>query len=139
MAVTSGASQSIGSLTDGAVNSFPSPVQITTSWDLDTQFRTVRLYAYFATPNQALGNGYEYIPSSRVTARTNGSGAFAPFTGNGVSGAGTAGGSYLVFGEATNKKSHSRTDVLDLRIDLTGTTVSPGTYTGTMFLRAVTQ
>src|SRR6185312_4806375 len=53
--VGSGAVQSIPSLTDNAVNSFPTPVVITTSWDVNPgQTNTVNLMAYFSTPTQAL-------------------------------------------------------------------------------------
>ena len=54
---------------------------------------------------------------------------------------GTASASLTLFSETitgVNKKS-SRTIDLDLQLDLTGQTTTPGTYTGTLNLRAVTQ
>src|SRR2546426_7047329 len=65
--VTSGAVQSIPSLTDNALNNFPAPVVITTSWDVNPgQTNTVNLMAFFTTPAQALVGPATQIPSSRV-------------------------------------------------------------------------
>ena len=53
--IGSGAVQSIPSLTDNAVNPFPTPAVITTSWDVNPgQTNTVNLMAWFTTPAQAL-------------------------------------------------------------------------------------
>jgi hypothetical protein len=143
--VTSGAVQSIPSLTDNAVNSFPTPVVITTTWDVNPgQTNTVNLMAYFSTPAQALTGGTTQIPSSRVLGRmtTGLPVAFTAITQNAVGGVGTAGGSLKLFAQnisGPNKKS-SRTDNLNLQIDLVGfPTLAPGTYSGTLNLRAVTQ
>jgi hypothetical protein len=143
--VTSGAVQSIPSLTDNAVNGFPSPVVITTSWDVNPgQTNTMNLMAYFTTPAQALVGPGSPIPSSRVLGRvlTGLPVAFTPITQNPVGGIGTAGGSlrlYSVNISGPIKKS-SRTDNLDLQINLVGfPTLAPGLYTGTLNLRVVTQ
>jgi hypothetical protein len=143
--VGSGAVQSIPSLTDNAVNSFPTPVVITTSWDVNPgQTNTVNLMAYFSTPTQALVGGTTQIPSSRVLGRmtTGLPVAFTAITQNAVGGIGTAGGSLRLFSlniSGANKKA-SRTDNLDLQLDLVGfPTLAPGLYTGTLNLRAVTQ
>jgi predicted NBD/HSP70 family sugar kinase len=143
--VTSGAVQSIPSLTDNAVNNFPSPVVITTGWDVNPgQTNTVNLIAYFTSPAQALSGGATQIPSSRVLAQmtTGLPVAFTAITQNAVGGVGTAGGSLRLFAQnisGPNKKS-SRTDNLNLQINLVGfPTLAPGTYSGTLNLRAVTQ
>jgi hypothetical protein len=143
--VTSGAVQSIASLTDNAVNNFPTPVVITTGWDVNPgQTNTVNLIAYFTTPAQALSGGSTQIPSSRVLGRmtTGLPVAFTAITQNAVGGVGTAGGSLRLFAQnitGANKKT-SRTDNLDLEINLVGfPTLAPGTYSGTLNLRAVTQ
>ncbi|HET9726145.1 MAG TPA: hypothetical protein VFP28_04455 [Gemmatimonadales bacterium] len=143
--VTSGAVQSIASLTDNAVNNFPTPVVITTGWDVNPgQTNTVNLMAYFTTPAQALSGGSTQIPSSRVLGRmtTGLPAAFTAITQNAVGGVGTAGGSLRLFAQnitGANKKT-SRTDNLDLEINLVGfPTLAPGTYSGTLNLRAVTQ
>src|SRR4051812_20426755 len=55
VAVTSGAVQTIAGVTDNAVNTFPSPVAIQTTWNvIPGQTNTVTLVAYFAVPAQAL-------------------------------------------------------------------------------------
>jgi hypothetical protein len=67
---------------------------------------------------------------------------FTPITQNPVGGIGTAGGSLQLYSvpiSGANKKS-SRTDNLDLQLDLVGFPVlRPGTYNGTLNLRVVTQ
>ena len=145
LVVTSGAVQSIASLTDNAVNSFPAPVVLTTSWDLHPgKTNTMSLMAYFTTPTQALVGPGTSIPSSRVLGRmsTGLPVTFTPITRNPVGGIGTAGGSLQLYSvpiSGANKKS-SRTDNLDLQLDLVGFPVlRPGTYNGTLNLRVVTQ
>jgi hypothetical protein len=143
--IGSGAVQSIPSLTDNALNPFPAPAVITTSWDVNPgQTSTVDLMAWFTTPAQALTGGSTQLPSSRVLGRvtTGLPVAFTAITQNAVGGIGTAGGSLRLFSQnisGTNKKA-SRTDNLELEIDLVGfPTLAPGTYTGTLNLQAVTQ
>ena len=143
--VTSGAVQSIPSLTDNAVNSFPAPVVITTAWDVNPgQTNTMNLMAYFTTPAQALVGPGAQIPSSRVLGRmtTGLPVAFTAITQNPVGGIGTAGGSLRLYSlniTGANKNS-SRTDNLDLQINLVGfPTLAPGLYSGTLNLRVVTQ
>jgi hypothetical protein len=143
--VGSGAVQTIASLTDNAVNSFPAPVVITTSWDVNPgQTSTVNLMAYFTAPAQALVGPTTQIPSSRVLGRmtTGLPVAFTAISQNAVGGIGTAGGSLRLFVQnitGANKKAN-RTDNLNLQIDLTGfPTLAPGLYSGTLNLRAVTQ
>jgi hypothetical protein len=143
--VTSGAVQSIPSLTDNAVNSFPAPVVVTTSWDVNPgQTNTVNLMAFFTTPAQALVGPGTQIPSSRVLGRmtTGLPVAFTAITQNAVGGIGTAGGSLRLFAQnisGPNKKA-SRTDNLNLQLNLVGfPTLAPGLYSGTLNLRAVTQ
>jgi hypothetical protein len=143
--VGSGAVQTIASLTDNAVNNFPTPVVITTSWDVQPgQTNAVNLMAYFTTPAQALVGPATQIPASRVLGRmtTGLPVAFTAITQNAVGGVGTAGGSLRLFAQnitGANKKA-SRTDNLNLQINLTGfPTLAPGLYSGTLNLKAVTQ
>jgi hypothetical protein len=116
---------------------------ITTQWNVNPgQTNTVDLMAYFTTPAQAL-IGPSAIPSSRVRGRmaTGLPVAFTPLSQNAVGGIGTAGGSLRLFSQnitGANKNS-SRTDNLELQLDLTGVNLTPGTYTGTLNIRAVTQ
>jgi hypothetical protein len=52
-----------------------------------------------------------------------------------------AGGSLQLFSQAVGAGSYfgTRTDQLDLRLDLTGTTTVAGDYTGTLNLQAIVQ
>lgn len=145
--VNSGGTQNIASITDNQVNPFPSAVNITTSWDINPSAAAVTLVGYFANAVSALSNGSFAIASSSVMGRVTTAGApgapasFTAFTQNAVGGVGTAGGSLTLFSETitgANKKSN-RTIDLELQLDLTGQTMTPGTYTGTLNLRAVTQ
>jgi hypothetical protein len=147
VAVNSGGTQSIASITDNATNNFPSSVNITTSWDINPSAASVSLVAYFSSAAAALTNGTFNIATSLMKGRVPTAGApgapasFTAFTQSAVGGVGTAGGSLTLFTETitgVNKKS-TRTIDLDLQLDLTGQTTTPGTYTGTLNLRAVTQ
>jgi hypothetical protein len=145
--VNSGGTQNISSITDGTTNDFPSSVNITTAWDVNPSAASVSLVGYFATPTAALTNGTFNIASSSVKGKVTTAGApgapatFTAFTNNAVGAVGTAGGSLTLFTETITgaNKSSSRTIDLALQLDLTGQTTTPGTYTGTLNLRAVTQ
>jgi len=145
--VNSGGTQNISSITDGTTNDFPSSVNITTAWDVNPSAASVSLVGYFATPTAALTNGTFNIASSSVKGKVTTAGApgapatFTAFTNNAVGVVGTAGGSLTLFTETITgaNKSSSRTIDLALQLDLTGQTTTPGTYTGTLNLRAVTQ
>jgi hypothetical protein len=129
----------LASITDGSnVNDF-TPVSLTTSWNL-TAGSAVRLIGWFATPAQALVNGTSFSPSSKVEGRV-GATAYAPFTGAALGGVGVAGGSLQLYSQAVGAGSFfgTRTDQLDLRLDLTGTTTLAGDYLGTLNLQAVVQ
>jgi hypothetical protein len=142
--VTSGAVQTIANVTDNAVNNFPTPVGIATSWDVNPgQTNTVSLIAYFTVPAQALV-GPTQIPSSRVLGRmtTGIPTTYTAMTQNGVGGVGSAGGSLQLFSEniGGSNKTASRNDNLDLQLNLVGfPTLAPGAYVGVLNLRAVTQ
>ncbi len=129
----------LASITDNSNANVFTPVGITTDWNL-TAGSSVRLIGWFATPAQALANGANFIPSSRVEGRVNAT-AFAPFTGAAVGGVGVAGGSLQLFSQAVAAGSFfgTRTDQLELRLDLTGATALAGDYTGTLNLQAVVQ
>jgi hypothetical protein len=129
----------LASITDNSnANNF-TPVSLTTAWNL-TGGLSVRLIGWFATPAQALVNGTDFIPSSKVEGRV-GATAYAPFSAAAVGGVGVAGGSLQLFSQAVAAGSYfgSRTDQLDLRLNLTGTTTIAGDYTGTLNLQAIVQ
>jgi hypothetical protein len=143
--VTSGAVQNIAAVVDNAVNSFPSPVVIQTTWSVNPgQTNTVNLVAYFSIPAQALVGGITQIPSSRVEGRmaTGIPTAFTAISQNAFGGVGTAGGCLRLFAVniSGGNKNASRTDNLDLQLNLVGfPTLPAGAYAGVLTLRAVTQ
>jgi hypothetical protein len=144
--IAAGSVQSIPSLTDNAVNDFPTPVTIQTQWDVNPgQVNSISLVAYFTTPSQALAGGTAQIPSSRVLGRmtTGLPTTYTPFTQAALAGVGTAGGSLVLFSDniiGTNKGILTRTDNLALQLDLAGFPDLPvGTYSGTLNIRAVAQ
>ena len=147
VSVTSGTVQTIAAVQDNTVNAFPTPVAITTEWDVQPgQTSSINLVAYFTTPAQAMTGGTVQIPSSRILGRmtTGLPTTFTPFTQAAVAGAGTAGGSLNLFvvgiGITGTNKQGTRTDNLDLQLNLVGfPDLSVGTYTGTMNIRAVAQ
>ena len=129
----------LASITDNSnANNF-SAVSLTTDWNL-TAGTSVNLVGWFATPAQALANGTSLIPSSRVEGRV-GAAAYAPFNGAGLGTVGVAGGSQVLFTQAVAPGSFfgTRTDQLDLRLNLAGTTTMAGDYTGTLNVQAIVQ
>ena len=145
VSIQSGAIQTIAGVTDNAINNFPAPVVIQTDWNVNPgQTNTVDLVAYFSIPAQAMIGGAVQIPSSRIQGRmaTGLPAAFTPMTQNAIGGVGSAGGSLALFSVsiAGANKNASRTDNLDLRLDLVGfPTLPAGAYTGVLNIRAVTQ
>jgi hypothetical protein len=145
VSLTAGLSRSIPSVTDNALNTFTGTTTIVTQWDLNPgQTGTVNLLAYFSTPAQAMTGGAVQIPSSRMLGRmtTGLPVAFTAFTQNGIGAVGTAGGSLRLFSVNISgpNKTFTRTDNLDLQLDLVGfPTLPPGTYSGTLNIRAITQ
>jgi hypothetical protein len=129
----------LASITDNSnANNFTA-VSLTTDWNL-TAGSSVRLVGWFATPAQALANGTNFIPSSKVEGRV-GAAAYAPFTAAAVGSVGVAGGSLQLFNQAVAAGTYfgTRTDQLDLRLNLIGTTTIAGDYTGTLNLQAIVQ
>ena len=140
LSVTPNASvATLANITDGSNANVFTPVSLTTAWNL-TAGSSVRLVGWFGTPAQALANGSDFIPSSKVEGRV-GAAAYAPFTGAPVGAVGVAGGSLQLFSQAVGAGTFfgTRTDQLDLRLDLTGTTTMAGDYTGTLNLQAIVQ
>jgi hypothetical protein len=151
LSITSGAVQSMPSFVDNAVNNFPTPVMIQTRWELNPgESIDLVIVGWFSTPAQALvAGGGSQIPSSRIkgkmtpgTAAQSWPAAFTAFTQNANSGVGTAGGSLSLLAASISggAGSKTRTDQLDLQLDLTGAAaLAPGTYTGTLNIQAVAQ
>ena len=145
VAVTSGAAQSIVGVVDNALNDFPAPVVIQTTWSVQPGLtNSVNLVAYFTLPAQAMVGVGTQIPSSRILGRmaTGLPVAYTSIAQNPVGGVGTAGGTLHLFTQniTGGNKSSSRIDNLDLRLNLVGfPTLAAGTYAGVLNLRAVTQ
>lgn len=147
ISVGAGATQSLSSVVDNAPNTFPSPVSITLTWDLHPSTGSVQVLGYFSNPAAAMTSGPVSIPSSWVKGRVMTAGAqsapatFTAFTQNGTGGVGTAGGSLLLFSQPIlgYSKTGTLTVDLDLQLDLTGRTLTPGSYSGTLNIRAVSQ
>jgi hypothetical protein len=129
----------LASITDNSSANNFTAVSLTTAWNL-TAGSSVQLVGWFATPAQALVNGTDFIPSSKVEGRLNAT-AYAPFTGAAVAGLGVAGGSLQLFSQPVAAASFlgSRTDQLDLRLNLTGTSTHAGDYLGTLNVQAIVQ
>lgn len=145
VSIQSGAVQNLAVVADNAVNNFPAPVVIQTAWNVKPgQTNTVDLVAYFSIPAQAMVGGTTLIPSSRIRGRmTTGLPAtFTPVSQNGVGGVGSAGGSLRLFSVNISgaNKTATRTDNLDLQLDLVGLPPLPAaSYAGVLNIRAVTQ
>ena len=127
-------SVSVPSINVGATN-FPA-VNVTTDWNLGVA-GTLQLVGWFATPTAALTDGTNNIPSSSVRGQVNG-GAYTPFTGAAVGGVGVAGGSLSLFSAAVGVGIGTRTDALNLQLNLAAAPPA-GAYTGTLNLRAIVQ
>ena len=116
-----------GSITDNSSANNFSPVSLTANWNL-TAGTTVDLVGWFSTPAQALVNGTDFIPSSKLEGRI-GVAAFAPFSNGPTGGVGVANGSLILFSQPVAAGSYlgTRTDQLDLRLNLAGTSTVAGT------------
>lgn len=139
IAISSGASMNF-TLMQGAFANGSTAAAITTSWNVNPGLTgSINLYGYFSTPSAALaGTGYD-IASTYVEGRmtTGAAATYTPFTQTNP--VGPAGGSLLLFAEAITgvNKSKTRTDNLDVRINLTTSPPVPaGSYAGTLRVQA---
>ncbi|HYD16524.1 MAG TPA: hypothetical protein VEB03_00810 [Candidatus Nanoarchaeia archaeon] len=120
-----------------AANRGSSPLSVTTSWDVQPR-GTVAVYAYFDNPSAALlhttpGVGSD-IPASRVEAQVNG-GRTQTFTGASPAGT-TAGITVFTMTIVGSNRRGTRSDSLQLNINLQGTNIEPDTYRGVLRIRA---
>ena len=147
VSVSAGATQTLASVTDNVPNTFPWPVSITLTWDLIPSTGSVQVLGYFVDPTAAMQSGSVSIPSSWLKGRVLTAGmpgaptSYTAFTQNGVGGAGTAGGSLSLLTQPIlgYSKTGTLTFDLQLQLDLTGRVLTPGSYGGTLNIRAVTQ
>jgi len=139
ISVTSGSTVNF-TLVNGNVANGSTAVVVQTSWNLAPLLvGAVSLYGYFGTPAQALSDGAgSYITSSSVEGRmtTGLPVSYVPFAQTNP--VGPAAASLALFTEAITLLNgiKTRTDNMDLRINLTSQTIPAGTYTGIVTLQA---
>jgi hypothetical protein len=139
ISITSGTSMNF-TLFQGLAANGSTAAAITTSWNVNPgKTGSVQLFGYFSTPSAALTGASYDIASSYVEGRmtTGTPTTYTPFTQTNA--VGPAGGSLLLFSETITgtNKNKSRTDNLNLRINLTTSPAVPaGTYTGTLHIQA---
>jgi hypothetical protein len=147
VSVNAGTLQALGNVSDNVANSFPSPVSISLTWDLHPATGAVHVIGYFSNPAAAMNSGPASIPSSWLEGRVLTAGVqdapttFTAFTQNAVGGVGIVGGSLLLATQPIlgYSKTGTLTFDLELQLDLTGRVLTPGAYSGTLNIRAVTQ
>jgi hypothetical protein len=147
ISIGSGAVQSLGNVTDNTTNNFPTPVSITLTWDLHPSTASVQVIGYFANASAAMTSGPVSIPASWLKGRVLTAGissaptTFTAFTQNAVGGIGSAGASLTLASQPVLGYSKTGTTTFDLQLqlDLTGRSISAGSYSGTLNIRAVTQ
>jgi hypothetical protein len=147
VSVNAGATQALGSVSDNVANSFPSPVSITLTWDLHPSTGAVQVIGYFSNPASAMSSGPVSLPSSWLKGRVSTAGVpgapttFTAFTQTAVGGVGMPGGSLSLVTQPVLGYSKTGTLTLDLelQLDLTGRVLTPGSYSGILNIRAVTQ
>ena len=145
--IASGAIQSLSGVVDNTPNNFPSTVGITLTWDLAPSTGAVQVIGYFSNPAAAMTSGPVSIPSSWIRGRVLTTGVqgapttYTAFTQSGAGGVGSAGGSLLLFSQPILGYSKTGTQTVDLQLqlDLTGRTLTTGSYSGTLNIRAVSQ
>jgi len=139
VAVTSGTTVNFA-LAQGAAAAGDVSSSITTTWNLNPGLTgAVSLFGYFDTPAAALTDGVYDIAATYVEGRmpTGAVASFTPFTQTNP--VGPANGSLLLFTEAVAgpNKISSRSDNLDLQINLTSSPAVPAsTYAGVLHVQA---
>lgn len=130
-----------GGITDNsAANQFPA-LALNLDWTL-TGGSSLQLVGWFANGAQALANGTNFIPSSRVEGRLSTASTWNAFTAGAVGGVGVAGSSLVLENIALTAANLTGTAArsVDLRLNLVGAPVTvAGDYVGTLNLRAVVQ
>ena len=139
VSVTSGSTVNF-TLAQGAAAAGDVSPAISTSWNLNPGLTgAVTLFGYFNTPSAALTDGTYDIAATYVKGRMT-TGSVATYTAfTQTNAVGPASGSLLLFTEAITgaNKIKTRSDNLDLQIDLAGSpTVPASSYTGTLRVQA---
>ena len=139
ISITSGSAVNFTLVANGTANG-DVPVVVSSTWNLNPgQTGSVALYGYFDVPASALTDGgSNSIPTSWVEGRMT-TGTPTSYTAFSQTNAvGPAGAGLALFSEAITgvNKIKTRSDNLDLRINLTGQTLPAASYTGTLRLQA---
>jgi hypothetical protein len=133
---------SAGGIVDSSTANDFTPISVTTNWNLKTS-TSVTLVGYFADPAQALVNGPDAITSAQVEGKlsTQPATSYAAFTGAPVGSAGVAGATLALWNQAVSGPTlkSNRTDVVNLRLNMTNAFAVAGDYAGTLNLRAIAQ
>ena len=124
------------SLSPGQASVASSPIVIQTTSVSLTNLTTVSLYGYFLTSQALTDSAGDSIPTSAVFGLCS-SGAATAYSAFVQSGPFASGSSLLIWQEASTGTSlATRTDTLSMKIDLTAIpSLSPSTYTGTLYLQ----
>ncbi len=127
-------------LAAGSAATGTTPVAVTTAWILGPARTTVNVYGSFASSTAALTDGSAHnIPSADVLGQvtTGLPTTFTAFTQTGPFGAGGASLELLSQTISITNLNSTRTDNLNLKIDLTSAPQTPaGVYTGTLNIQA---
>ncbi len=139
LSVSASPSQVSFNLVSRGTTSGNSPVSITTTWTGLSSGGTVNLYGYFISVSAALTGSLSTaaIPSSAISGQmtTGLPTSYTAFTQTNPLGG--AGASLKLFSAGTGSGSGSRTDALNLTIDLSSLPELPAdTYTGTLVIQA---
>jgi len=143
ISLTGATSVTFNPLLPAGVTAGSVPVGVQTSWVLNPSRGSVKLVGYFSSTDALTEpTGPSYINVANVLGRvTTGSPTtFTAFTQTVTGGIGIAGASLLLFSETIigNNKNKTRTDSLDLEIDLGSVPQQPaGVYTGTLNIQAI--
>lgn len=146
---TANATQSIISINDGITDFGPGPVGLTTEWDVNPgQVSSIRMVGYFSSATSALtaGAGADILPGEVEALMSTVAGmSWTKFAQAAVIAGteviGTTGATVLFWEVPITEltKKMTRSDQLALRLNLAGrgALLPVGTYTGTLYLRAV--
>ena len=129
-------------LAAGSAVNGSAPVVISTNWVLKSNRSAVNLFAWFATPSAALSDGgspANTVGSSAVFGQvtTGLPTSFTAFTQSNALGAASGGLELFTQSIASTNRAGTRSDNLNLKIDLTNLPQLPaGSYNGTLTLQA---
>lgn len=104
------------------------PVTASLTWNLAATRTNVAFDAVFTNPSAALVNGASSIPAGKVLARIPG-GTLSPCTAG-------ANANRCHGISASLPRTQPFTETIELAIDRTGLTLTPGTYSGTLLFQA---